>query len=118
MKLRCSGRLAIAAFCLLSTASQAQPFQMGAGTENRQWLPGIAQGLTAKEGPPSLKVIVPQVACGDCYSMLWYPAGMNPGPGREARKLSPGAELEYATAIQHPDLDDWWRERTTQPADV
>ena len=79
---------------------------------------GIAQWLTAKEAPPSLKVIVPQVACGDCYGMLWYPAGMMPGPGREARKLSPGAAAEYATSIQHRNLDDWWRERLTLAADV
>ena len=79
---------------------------------------GIAQWLTAKEAPPSLKAIVPQVACGDCYGLLWYPAGMMPGPGREARKLSPGAEAEYETAIQHRNLDDWWRERTTLDSDV
>ena len=79
---------------------------------------GISQWLTAKEAPPSLKVIVPQVACGDCYGLLWYPAGMMPGPGREARKLSPGAEAEYATSIQHRDLDDWWRERLTLAPDV
>ncbi len=79
---------------------------------------GISQWLTAKEAPPSLRAIVPQVACGDCYGLLWYPGGMLPGPGREARKLSPGAEAEYATAIQHRNFDAWWRERTTQDADV
>ncbi len=79
---------------------------------------GIAQWLTAKEAPPSLKVIVPQVACGDCYGLLWYPAGMMPGPGREARKLSPGAEAEYETSIQHRDLDGWWRERLTLGPDI
>lgn len=79
---------------------------------------GIAQWLTAKEAPPHLQAIVPQVACGDCYGLLWYPAGMVPGPGRLARKLSPGAEAEYATSILHPDLDDWWRERLTLAADV
>ena len=79
---------------------------------------GIAQWLTAKEAPPSLKVIVPQVACGDCYGLLWYPAGMMPGPGRLARKLSPGAEAEYDTSIQHRNLDGWWRERLTMPEDV
>jgi uncharacterized protein len=79
---------------------------------------GIAQWLTAKEAPPSLKVIVPQVACGDCYGLLWYPAGMTPGPGRLARKLSPGAEAEYETSIQHHNLDDWWRARTTLSSDV
>jgi len=78
---------------------------------------GIAQWLTAKEAPPSLKAIVPQVACGNCYG-LWYPAGMMPGPGREARKRSPGAEAEYETAIQHRNLDDWWRERTALDSDV
>jgi len=79
---------------------------------------GISQWLTAKEAPPSLKVIVPQVACGDCYGLLWYPAGMMPGPGREARKLSPGAEAEYETSIQHRDLDGWWRERLTLGPDI
>ena len=79
---------------------------------------GIAQWLTAKEAPPSLKVIVPQVACGDCYGLLWYPGGMMPGPGRLARKQSPGAEAEYETSIQHRNPDDWWRERLTMPADV
>lgn len=79
---------------------------------------GIAQWLTAKEAPPSLRAIVPQVACGDCYGMLWFPGGMLPGPGREARRLSPGAEQEYPTATAHRNLDAWWQERTTQAADV
>jgi predicted acyl esterase len=79
---------------------------------------GISQWLTAKEAPPSLKAIVPQVACGDCYGLLWYPGGMTPGPGREARRLSPGAEAEYETSIRHRNLDDWWRERTTLAPDV
>ena len=79
---------------------------------------GISQWLAAKEAPPGLKAIVPEVACGDCYGLLWYPGGMLPGPGREARKLSPGAEGEYATAIQHRNLDDWWRRNTTQADDV
>ncbi|MBN9319768.1 MAG: hypothetical protein BGN86_05725 [Caulobacterales bacterium 68-7] len=83
-----------------------------------QSLLGITQWLTAKEAPPALKAIVPQVACGDCYGLLWYPGGMNPGPGRLARRLSPGAEQEYETAIQHRDLDDWWKARTTQAEDV
>ncbi len=79
---------------------------------------GIAQWLTAKEAPPSLQAIVPQVACGDCYGMVWYPAGMTPGPGREARKLLPDAKTEYAAAIRHRDLDGWWRERLTLAPDV
>ncbi len=79
---------------------------------------GIAQWLTAREAPPHLRAIVPQVACGDCYGFLWYPGGMLPGPGRLARRLSPGAEAEYATAIQHRDQDGWWRERTTLDADM
>lgn len=74
---------------------------------------GISQWLAAKEAPPHLKAIVPEVACGDCYGELWYPGGMRPGPGREARKLSPGAEAEYTTAITHPDFDAWWTARTT-----
>jgi uncharacterized protein len=43
---------------------------------------------------------------------------MMPGPGREARKRSPGAEAEFETAIQHRNLDDWWRERATLDSDV
>ncbi len=74
---------------------------------------GISQWLAAKEAPPSLKAIVPEVACGDCYGVLWYPGGMLPGPGREARKLSPGAEAEFPSAAAHRNFDDWWRDRTT-----
>lgn len=74
---------------------------------------GISQWLTAKKASPHLKAIVPAVACGDCYGKLWYPGGMRPGTGREARKLSPGAEVEFATAIQHPDFESWWSIRTT-----
>lgn len=78
---------------------------------------GISEWLTAKQAPPSLQAIIPQVACGDCYGELWYPGGMLPGPGREARRLSPGAEGEYATAIQHRNFDEYWRQRTTLAAD-
>ena len=81
-------------------------------------LVGISQWLTAKAAPPSLQAIVPQVACGDCYGLLWYPAGMLPGPGREARRQLPDAKAEYAAAIQHRDLDGWWRERLTLAPDV
>ena len=76
---------------------------------------GISQWLTAKEGPPSLKAIVPEAACGDCYRYLWYPGGMLPGPGREARRAVTGTE--YDSAIQHRDLDAWWRARSTDAAD-
>ncbi len=80
---------------------------------------GIAQWLTAKEAPPHLKAIVPQVACGDCYGLLWYPGGMMPGPGRDgAQAVARGAGLEYPSAIAHRDLDEWWRARTTLDADV
>ena len=41
-----------------------------------------------------------------------------PGPGRKARKLSPGAEAEYATAIWHRNLEGWWRDRLTLAPDV
>ena len=78
---------------------------------------GISQWLAAKEAPPSLQAIVPEVACGDCYGVLWYPGGMLPGPGREARKLSPGAEAEYPSALEHRDFDAWWRARTTLAED-
>jgi predicted acyl esterase len=79
---------------------------------------GIAQWLTAKELPPSLKVIVPEVACGDCYGVLWYPGGMLPGPGREARKLSPGAGAEYPSAMEHRNFDAWWQARTVLGPDA
>lgn len=79
---------------------------------------GIAQWLTAKEAPPSLKVIVPQVACGDCYDALWYPGGMGLGPGREARKNFPGAAAEYTTASAHRNLDAWWRAHTVLEPDM
>lgn len=79
---------------------------------------GISQWLTAREGPPSLKAIVPEVACGDCYRQLWYPGGMLPGPGRQARNLVPGAAGEYAAALQHRDDDAWWRARSTLAEDM
>lgn len=78
---------------------------------------GISEWLAAKEGPPSLQAIVPQVACGDCYGELWYPGGMLPGPGRLARKSSPGAEAEYTTSIQHRNFDEYWQQRTVLAAD-
>lgn len=71
-------------------------------------LVGINQWLVAKEAPPNLRAIVPDVACGNCYEYLWYPGGMLPGPGRESR---PSAE--YDNAIQHRDFNEWWRDRTT-----
>ena len=79
---------------------------------------GISQWLTAKEGPPSLKAIVPEVACADCYGQLWYPGGMLPGPGRQARRLVPGATSEYAAAIAHRDDDAWWRARSVLAGDT
>ncbi len=79
---------------------------------------GIAQWLTAKELPPSLKAIVPEVACGDCYGVLWYPGGMLPGPGREARKLAPGAGAEYPSAMAHRNFDAWWQARTVLAPDA
>ncbi len=79
---------------------------------------GISQWLTAREGPPSLQAIVPEVACGDCYGQLWYPGGMLPGPGRQARRLVPGAAGEYAAALLHRDDDAWWRARSTLAGDM
>ena len=80
---------------------------------------GISQWLTARQAPPHLKAITPITACGDCYGVLWYPGGLLPGPGREERTGLPidGVENEYATAIQHRDLDAWWRERVTLAED-
>ena len=79
---------------------------------------GISQWLAAKQLPPHLKTFIPDVACGDCYTYLWYLGGMLPGQGRKARAGVPGAEHEYAAAIQHRNFDAWWRERTTMPEDV
>jgi predicted acyl esterase len=79
---------------------------------------GISQWLAAKEAPPHLRTFIPDVACGDCYSYLWYLGGMLPGGGRKARAGVPGAENEYANAIQHRNFDAYWRERTTMPEDV
>jgi len=79
---------------------------------------GISQWLAAKQAPPSLRTFIPDVACGDCYKYLWYLGGMLPGQGRKARANVPGAENEYAAAIQHRNFDDWWRERSTLPKDV
>ena len=78
---------------------------------------GISQWLAAREAPPSLQAIVPEVACGDCYGVLWFPGGMQPGPGREARRIAPGAEAEYPSALQHREFDAWWRARTTLAED-
>jgi predicted acyl esterase len=75
-------------------------------------LPGIPLWQIAREAPPSLKAIAPDVACGNCYEYLWYPGGMLPGPGRMAR----GAP-EYPAAIEHRDYDDWWRDRSTTAVD-
>ena len=79
---------------------------------------GISQWLAAKQAPPHLRTFIPDVACGDCYTYLWYLGGMLPGQGRKARSLVPGAEHEYAAAIQHRNYDAFWRERTTMPEDV
>lgn len=69
---------------------------------------GISQMLAAKEAPPSLKAIVPYVACGNCYEYLWYPGGMLPGPGRVARPPA-----EYGIAAAHRSYDEFWRSHTT-----
>jgi len=74
---------------------------------------GISQWLAAKQAPPHLRTIIPDVSCGDCYTYLWYVGGMLPGPGRKARPFP-----EYQTAILHRNFDDWWRERSTLPEDV
>ena len=78
---------------------------------------GISQWLTAKEAPPHLRAIAPEIACGDCYGVLWYPGGMLPGPGREARRMLPGVTTEYDSAVTHRDFDEWWRGRMTLPED-
>jgi len=95
----------------------AQPWCNGSVGMLGASLLGISQWLAAREAPPHLKAIAPQMACGDCYRELWYPGGMLPGPGRAARSGMPGVEREYASALEHRDLDAWWRERVTLAAD-
>jgi predicted acyl esterase len=80
-------------------------------------LSGISQWLTAREGPPSLKAIVPKVACGDCYWNLWFRGGALPGADRRNRVPPTAAYDEYAAAAAHRDYDAWWRARDTTPAD-
>ena len=75
-------------------------------------LPGIPQWLIANEHPPSLRAIAPDVACADCYDM-WYPGGMLPGPGREAR-----ARHEYLAAIEHRNFDEWWEAQTVDDTEM
>ncbi|MEX2571561.1 MAG: CocE/NonD family hydrolase [Gemmatimonadota bacterium] len=76
-------------------------------------LVGLNQWQVAKEAPPHLRAIVPDVACADCYEYLWYPGGMLPGPGREQR-----SEGEYDTAVQHRNFDGWWRDRSVLTEDL
>lgn len=75
-------------------------------------LPGIPLWQIAREAPPSLKAIAPDVACGNCYEYLWYPGGMLPGPGRESRDRH-----EYVAAIRHRDYDAWWRAQSAETED-
>jgi predicted acyl esterase len=79
---------------------------------------GISQWLTAMQAPPHLQVIVPQVACADCYDELWYPGGMLPGPGRIARGVWPATHDEVGMAMLHRNFDAFWRQHTTTSADV
>lgn len=83
-----------------------QPWSNGnIGTTGSSLL-GISQWLAAKELPPSLKAISPVMACANCYDTLWYPGGMEAGPGRIARGS------EYKVAKQHRNYDKWWQERS------
>lgn len=79
---------------------------------------GLVQYLAAREAPPSLKVILPDDAGSDNYWYLWYPGGMNPGPGRAARQAVSGAAAEYSLASAHRNFDAFWRERTVQSSDL
>ena len=79
---------------------------------------GLVQYLAAREAPPSLKVILPDDAGSDNYWYLWHPGGMRVGPGRAARRSVSGAENEYPLAVEHPDYDAFWRERTVQAEDL
>lgn len=90
----------------------AQPWSNGkVGTTGLSLL-GISQWLAARELPPSLKAISPIVGCADCYEYLWYPGGMEAGPGRIARGY------EYEVAKEHRNYDDWWKERSVSPAEL
>ncbi|PSL45794.1 putative CocE/NonD family hydrolase [Salsuginibacillus halophilus] len=75
-------------------------------------LQGTAQWLTAAEAPPALKAISPEVSCADCYEHLWYPGGMEMGPGRS---LFGGYGFQGAS--KHRTYDDWWENRTVTAED-
>lgn len=79
---------------------------------------GLVQYLAAREAPPSLKVILPDDAGSDNYWYLWYPGGMDIGPGRAGRLSVGGAENEYPAALAHRNFDAFWRARTVQPEDL
>jgi uncharacterized protein len=81
-------------------------------------LNGISQWLAAKALPPSLKAIVPEIGCGDCWWFLWNKGGTRPGSGRMSRTPPITAYDEYAAGSAHPDYDAWWSEsRNTDAAD-
>ncbi|NOU96189.1 CocE/NonD family hydrolase [Paenibacillus sp. LMG 31456] len=90
-----------------------QPWSDGSVGMVGQSLRGISQWQTAKQLPPSLKAISPEIACSDCYDYMWYPGGMLPGPGRAAR-----GEPEYPSATEHPNFDEWWHERSVLDEDM
>ena len=80
---------------------------------------GMSQWLVAKEAPPHLVSIAPDVGgSGDAYWDAWWEGGMRPGPSRMARRNIPGVENEFELAINHPDFDSFWRERTATESDL
>ncbi|MET0660026.1 MAG: CocE/NonD family hydrolase [Steroidobacteraceae bacterium] len=79
---------------------------------------GLVQYLGAREAPRHLKALLPDDAGADNYWYLWHPGGMSSGPGRQMRNMVEGAENEYALALEHPDYDTFWRDRTIQESDL
>lgn len=79
-------------------------------------LDGITQWLGSLDIPPSLKAMIPEIACGDCYWYLWNKGGTFPGNGRKGRTPPGTAYDEYAAGSEHPNYDAWWQERTSDTA--
>lgn len=79
---------------------------------------GIAQWLTAREYPDSLKVIVPDDAPSNTYDHLWYVGGLPPGPGRRGRASTPGVTNEYDQATTHRRQSEFWKRRSLSEQDL
>lgn len=99
------------------------------GTYGRSYL-AITQTLVAKTLPPHLKAMIVVQGSGDNYSDVWYLGGMPPLAGRLGWNANPHAqshlpprstpaawqpkaqEFFYQQALEHPNFDAWWRERS------